>query len=127
MGISQVRPDKYQNPKTCTSAIGFDANSLYLYCSGQEMSCGKEEYVEVSNPQDVVVIKDLCDKVIKDELFWFLQVDIRVPDELLDKFSKFSPLFIVHSIDKEQIPKYMKDYQQRTGRKMISRTKKLLD
>ena len=87
------------------------------------MHCGKEEYVEVSNPHDVVVMKELCNKVIKDELLGFLLVDIGVPDELLDKFREFSPLFVV----KRKIPKHMKDYQERTRRKMISGTKKLLE
>ena len=71
------------------------------------MLCGKEEYVKVisniDNSQEAEVIEDVCDKVIKDELFGFLQVDIHVPDELLEKFSEFSPLFIVDSVAKEQI------------------------
>ena len=73
---SQIRSHKYRNPKTCTSVIRFDANSLYLYCSGQEMPCGKEEYVKIENSQDIGVIGDLFDKVMKDELFGCLQVDI---------------------------------------------------
>ena len=44
------------------------------------MTCGKEEYVEVSSntddSQEAEVIKNLCDKVMKDELFGFLQVYI---------------------------------------------------
>ena len=68
------------------------------------MPCSKESYVEVSNPQDSSVIKDLSDKVMKNELFGFLQVDIHVPDELLEKFSEFSPLFIIEEVLKDQIP-----------------------
>ena len=90
------------------------------------MPCGKEGYVEVKNPEDSSIIKDLCDKVMKDKLFGFLQVDIQVSDELLEKFSEFSPLFIIYEVPKEQIPQHMKDYQERTGRSMIIRTKKLL-
>ena len=100
-----------------------DANSLYLYCSGQEMPCGKESYVEVSNPR---TIKDLCDKVMMGELFGFLQVDIHIPDGLLEKFSEFSPLFIIDEVPEDKIPQHMKDYQKRTGRKTISGTKKHL-
>ena len=40
------------------------------------MPCGKDEYIEVENPQDPGVISDLCDEVLADELFRFLQVDI---------------------------------------------------
>ena len=94
-GKSQIRSHKHQNPKTCASVIGFDANSLYLYCSGQEMPCGKESYVEVSNPQDYRIINDLCAKVLTGELFGFLRADIHVPDKLPEKFSEFSPLSMV--------------------------------
>ena len=87
------------------------------------MPCGKESYVEVSNPR---IIKDLCDKVMPGELFGFLQVDIHIPDGLLEKFSEFSPLFIVDEVPDNKIPQHMKDYQKRTDRKTISGTKKLL-
>ena len=60
------------------------------------------------------------------ELFGFLQVDIHVPDGLLEKFSEFSPLFIVDEVPEDKIPQHMKDYQKRTGRKTIRGTKKLL-
>ena len=67
------------------------------------MPCGKESYVEVSNPQDSSVIKDLSNKVMKDELFGFLQVDIHITDQLLEKFSEFSPLFIIEEVLEDQI------------------------
>ena len=90
------------------------------------MPCGKESYVKVSNPQDPSIIKDLCDKVLADELFQFLQVNIHIPDELLENFSELSPLFIIDEVPEDQIPQHMKDYQERTGRKTIRGTKKLL-
>ena len=72
-----MNPDhKYQDAKTCTSIIGCDTDSLYLYCSGQEMPCSKEEYVEMSSKQSC---KELCDQIMQRELFGFLQVDIHVP------------------------------------------------
>ena len=58
------------------------------------MPCSKEEYVKVVNPS---VIKDLCNKVMKGELFGFLQGNIHILNELLEKFSEFSPLFIIDS------------------------------
>ena len=52
-GVSQIRSHIYSrseagakliaDAKTCRAVLGFDANSLYLYCSGQEMPCGKEK------------------------------------------------------------------------------------
>ena len=126
IGKSQIRSYKYRDPKTFASIAGFNANSLYLYCSEQKMPCRKEEYVEISHPQDPRVIRDLCDKVLMGELFGFLQVDIHFPDELLEKFSEFTLLFIVNEVPKEQIPQRMGDYQERTGRKTIIGTKKFL-
>ena len=91
------------------------------------MPCGKGSYIEVSNPQDPREIKNLCDKVLTDKLFGFLQVDIHIPNELLEKFSELSPLFIVDSMPEDQIPQHIKDYQERTGRKTIRGTEKLLE
>ena len=44
--MSKIRSRKYGNAKTCKSVAGFDANSLYLYCSGQEMPCGKRNMLK---------------------------------------------------------------------------------
>ena len=76
VGKSQIRSHKYPDLKTCARVVGFDANSLYPYCPGQEMSCGKKEYVEIRNPQDPRVIRDLC--VLMGKLFGFLQAHIHV-------------------------------------------------
>ena len=40
--------------KTCAKVVGFDVNSRYLYCSGQEMPCSKEQYIEVDQPNDTI-------------------------------------------------------------------------
>ena len=52
--------------KECRSVVGYDANSLYLYCAGQEMPCGKEHYGEFQKP---TVVKTLCDKFLNKEIF----------------------------------------------------------
>ena len=124
--ISKIRPPKYKDAKTCQSVIGFDANSLYLYCSGQEMPCGKEKYVEVEEPTNPKFINTVCEDVLSDDLFGFCQVDIQVPDNLKDKFEEFSPLFVVHSIPENLVPENMKEYQRLTGRKPLKGSKKLL-
>ena len=63
---------------------------------------------------------------MKSALVGFLQVDIHVPDYWKEMFSEFCPLFIVDTIPEEMIQKHMKEYQERTGRKTIWRTQKLL-
>ena len=117
------RIHNYTNAKICSKIVGFNANSLYLYCSGQEMPYVKKEYVEMERPYDK---GKLCIQVGKGMLFRFLQGDIHVPDELKVKFSEFCPLFIVDSIIDELIPSHVKEYQMRTRQKMIRGTKKLL-
>ena len=114
--------------KTCRAVLGFDANSLYLYCSGKEMPCGKEKVFQ-ANPEE----KDkLIQNVLNDKLFGFFQVDIEVPErsgeaeQLRKRFSEFSPLFILAEVPEDQIPQHIKDYQINTGRKKIKNNKKLL-
>ena len=122
--MSKIRSHKYENAKTCKSVVGFDANSLYLYCSGQEMLCGKGKYVEIEKPNDPELIDKLCKDILEDKLFGLLQVDIHVPDNLKEKFSEFSRLFVVDSLPENMIPKHMKDYQKNTGRKTLQSSRK---
>ena len=120
--VSQIRSHIYEDAKTCRAVLGLDANSLYLFCSGQEMPCGKEKVFQ-GNPEE----KDkLIQNVLNDKLFGFFQVDIEVPEQLLDKFSEFSPLFILSAVPEDQIPQHMQDYKINTGRKKIKNNKKLL-
>ena len=63
---------------------------------------------------------------MKGALFGSLQVNIHVPNDLKERFSKFCPLFIMDTIPKEAIPRHMKEYQERTGQKTIAGTRKLL-
>ena len=44
-GVSKIRSHIYSraDAKICRSVQGLDAKSLYLFCSGQELPCGKEK------------------------------------------------------------------------------------
>ena len=129
-GVSKIRSHIYRgaDAKTCRSVQGLDANSLYLFCSGQEMPCGKEKVFKC-NPGE----KDkLIQNVLNDKLFGFFQVDIEVPErsgeaeQLRKRFSEFCSLFVISEVPEYQIPQHMKDYKINTGRKMIKNNKKLL-
>ena len=123
-GVSKIRSHIYSeaDAKTCRSVQGLDANSLYLFCSGQEMPCGKEKVFHC-DPEE----KDkLIQNVLNDKLFGFFEVDIEVPEQKRKRFSEFCPLFILGEVPEEQIPQHMKDYQINTGRKKIKNNKKLL-
>ena len=108
--------------KTCRSVLGLDANSLYLFCSGQEMPCGKEKGFKCNPGEQDEIIQN----VLNDELFGFFEVDIEVPEQLRKHFSEFCPLFVISEVPEDQIPQHMKDYKINTGRKMIKNNKKLL-
>ena len=122
-GVSKIRSHIYsEKAKTCRSVQGLDENSLYLFCSGQEMPCGKEKVFKCNlGEKDEIILK-----VLNDELFGFFEVDLEVPDQLRDKFSEFCPLFVISEVPEDQIPQHMKDYKINTGRKMIKNNKKLL-
>ena len=49
-----------------------------------------------------------------------------MPDELYDKFSEMSPLFVSQEIPDRDIPEEMKVYKEKTGRKTVKGAKKLL-
>ena len=123
-GVSKIRSHIYreEDTKTCRSVLGQDANSLYLFCSGQEMPCGKEKVFKCSPAEQDEIIEN----VLNDKLFGFFEVDIEVPEQKRKRFSEFCPLFVISEVSEDQIPQHMKDYKINTGRKMIKNNKKLL-
>ena len=125
--ITHIRSHLHgEKSKMTRGIIGYDANSLYLYCSGDAMPCGKGSLVVNKKPYDQKRIAKFSRDVLKGKVFGFAQVDIEVPDELYDKFSEMSPLFVVQEIPNCSIPKETKIYKEKTGRKTVKGTKKLL-
>ena len=108
-----------------TVVIGYDANGLCLHCSGNVMPCGKETLVVNRKPYDQKGIAKFSKDVSKEKVFGFAQVDIEVPDEL-DQFSEMPPLFVVQEILDCAKPEEMKIYKEKTERKTVKGTKKLL-
>ena len=115
-----------EKSKLTRDIIGYDANSLYLYFSGDVMPCGKDTLVVNKKPFDQKRIARFSKDILKEKVFGFTQVDIEVPDELHDKFSEMSPLFVVQEIPDRDIPDEIKIYKEKTGRKTVKRTKKFL-
>ena len=91
------------------------------------MPCGKDTLVVNKEPFDQKRIVKFSKDVLKGKIFGFAQVEIEVPDELYDKFSKMPPLFVVQEIPDRDIPEKIKVYKEKTGRKIVKGTKKLLD
>ena len=90
------------------------------------MPCGKDALVVNKKPFDQKQIAKFLKDVLKGKVFGFAQVEIEVPDELYDKFSEISPLFVVQEIPDRNLPKEMKTYKEKNGRKTLKGTKKLL-
>ena len=86
----------------------------------------KNALVVNKKPFDKKRIAEFPKEVLKGNVFGFAQVDIEVPDELYDNFSETSPLFVVQEIPDRDTPEEMKIYKEKTGRKTVKGTKKLL-
>ena len=126
-GITRIRSYVYKEKSKLTKGvIGYDANALYLYCSGDVMPCGKDTLAVNQKPFDQKRIAKFSKDVLKEKVFGFAQVDIEVPDGLYEKFSEMSLLFVVEEILDCDIPEEMKIYKEKTGRKSVKGTKKLL-
>ena len=106
--------------------IGYDANALYLFNAGNVMTCGKDTLVVNKKAFEQKRIAKCSRSVLKGKVFGFVLADIEVPDNLYDKFSEMPPLFVVQEIPDCDIPEEMKMYKEKTGRKTVKRTKKLL-
>ena len=90
------------------------------------MPCGKDTLVVNKKPFDQKRITKFSKDVLKGKVYGFAQVHIEVPGELYGKFSEMSPLFVVQEIRHRDIPKEMKIHKEKTGRKTVKGTKKLL-
>ena len=125
--ITRIRSHAYEEKSKLTKGvIGYDANALYLYCSGDVLPCGKDMLVVNKKPFDQKRIAKFSKDVLNGKVFRFAQVDIEAPDKLYDKFSEMAPLFVVQRISDCDIPEEMKIYTEKTGRKTVKGTKKLL-
>ena len=90
------------------------------------MPCGKNMLVVNENPFDQKRFAGFLKNVLKGKFFKFVKVDIQVLDELHDKISEMTPLFVVQEIRDCNISKGKKMYQEKTCRKSNKGTKKLL-
>ena len=90
--------------------------SLYFYCLGNVMPCGKETLAVNRKLYDQKRIAKFSKNDLKRNVFGFAQVDIEVPGELYDKFSEMPPLFVVQEIPDCAIPEEMKIYKEKTGK-----------
>jgi hypothetical protein len=72
----EVNKTLIRGGELCKPIIGFDANALYLGKIMDDMPVGKYKHITEYN------INNLVHDMLNDILFGFVEVDIRVPDEL---------------------------------------------
>ena len=104
--------------------MGFNANSLYPSTMAKEMPCGQEFAEHYEDP--VQAAKELIPRMYSKRWFGFAEVDIEVPQDLLEKLEEFPPIFINQSVGEEGIPQHMKDYLAKSSRVATPDQKKLL-
>ena len=125
--ITRIRSHVYgKKSKFTQGVIGYDANALYLYYLGDVMHRGKNSLVVNKKPFAQKRIAKFLKDVLKGKFFGFVQVDIEVPDELHDKFSEMAPLFVVQEIPDCHVSEEMEIYKEKSSRKTMKGTKKLL-
>lgn len=124
--IKRIRKKQWRKKKFTKGVIGYDANALYLYCSGNVMPCRKDTLVVKETPFDQKRIAKCSTDVLEQKVFEVAHADIELPDELYNKFIEMAPVFVVQEISDYNVPKGMKIYKEKSGRKTIKRSKKLL-
>jgi hypothetical protein len=97
--------------KAVNKIVGYDANSLYLYCLGEEMPCGKLYWKE---NDDWIKYRE---ELITNKFFGFLEVDIEVPEDKWEYFSEMCPIFINKEYTEEVCGDYTKDLLKKLGKK----------
>ena len=72
-GVSKIRSHIYRgaDAQICRSVQGLDANSLYLFCSGQETPCGKEKVFHCDPRERSESEAEIIQNVLNDKLFGF--------------------------------------------------------
>mmetsp|Transcript_73982 Transcript_73982/g.197152 ORF Transcript_73982/g.197152 Transcript_73982/m.197152 type:complete len:217 (-) Transcript_73982:2436-3086(-) len=108
--------------KLCKNIIGFDANALYLWEIMQDMPVGEYKHIKEYK------IIDLEKDILNDKLFGFIEVDIKVPDELYNKFSEMSPIFkniVIDANDNNIISEHMYNYCK-SNNIPLTKSKKLI-
>ena len=71
--ITGIRSHVYEEPKTCKTILGLDANMLYPSILMQDFPCGKERLVKVATPGSEHNLKILTEGVQNGS--WIAQVD----------------------------------------------------
>src|SRR5208283_2402165 len=109
--------------KTVKKIVGYDANSLYLWCIGEEQLCGQLRYVQTD---DNKYIK----RTLNNKYFGMLEVDIHVPEDKYEYFSEMCPIFknIDYSVteSREYMTGIIKNNSEDPDKEVTTKRRKLI-
>jgi hypothetical protein len=120
--------------KKVEKVVGFDANSLYLYCLEQDQLCGKLEYVPMEQ-LETALQKSMTTRSqwlkFLTEFFGLLEVDLEIPEGKYESFGEMPPIFKNIEYSEEEGGEYMKEVIRKiqeeatfsTNRKLIASLK----
>lgn len=123
-GITKIRSHQIEKANICKKILGYDANALYLSTMQKDMPCGKEKVVSFEGKK-VLAARGLTRMIKEKKWFGFAEVDIKIPENLREKFSEMAPFFHNKEVPIEKVPEHMQAYLQKTARKQVEQ-KKLL-
>ena len=117
--ITRIRSHVHgEEIKLAKKIIGYGANSLYFYCLGDAMPCGKDMLVVNEKSFDQKRIANFLKDVVKGKenvFFGFAQVDIKVLDGLYEEFSEMALLSVVQEIPDCNIFGEIKLYKEKNS------------
>jgi len=117
VGKTRIRDLQVEEPRLCKKILGYDANALYPSTMLREMPCGKGRVVHYEEKFKEKEAHVLVKRQKDGKWFGFAEVDIEIPEGLRPKFEEMCPFFYNKRVPEEAVPKHMKEYLERMGRK----------
>ena len=117
VGKTRIRDHQVEEPRLCKKILGYDANALYPSTMLREMPCGKGRVVQYEEDFKEKAEHVLVNRQKEGKWFGFAEVDIEIPEGLRPKFEEMCPFFDSKTVPEKAVPKHMKEYLARTGRK----------
>ena len=82
----------------------------------QENSKLKKNHIRKNFPYKLPLSKEtLLTRIHEDKLFGYVQCDLKVPEELRERFANFPPIFKTCDVGRENIGKFMLEYAEKNA------------
>ena len=88
-------------------------------CEWKKMPESRESYARQPQSEDSpnTTMQTILDDVMSEKIFGFVECDIHVPEDLVDKFSEFPPIFKNTEITMTDIGDHMREFCRKTTRR----------